>query len=277
MAALSKYQAWLNAGRPYFEGLAMLNELPGMYPLKRTLSRGPSTYNSAKLQHMLRAHFSKVKATAAKATGQALRDQLDEALERADQLQEERDELELDLQDAADGERAARRQAAGASLPPEPYSTSKLKALPFADLPTPLQRWRIETAERYTKRSLAHRHLREGIGDPRQRQATVRDIVELTDAINAYWKAERAYARTGAVPQAQPTEAQRIEALDPFAAQRELVNQVRPRRHRLKSKLLDKALDADTRRGLEMQLQDTERTKHLLEQRVRAYDRQRNT
>lgn len=242
---MSLYQQWLDKGKPYWEGLSLFHQVPGFSPLKKTLGRGPSPYNTAKLQHVLKVHFSRV---AAPAPEQGV---------RIRQNQEERQEL-------------ARRRT---QLPAEPYSTSAYQGLPFEDLPTPLQRWRIETAERHNEHRALHARLREGIQDPDERLRVCRSIVELTDHITEYWGAEKAFRKHGAVPEAPPTEAERIAALPVAQAERELVNQARPMVYRLQRRLKDKRYkDDDERRGLEMQLQDALRRRQLLVDHLRRYE-----
>ena len=64
----------------------------------------------------------------------------------------------------------------GAAPLPEhrPVGTSSLKAVPFGDLPTPLQRWRLETKEKHDQRSALHTRLVHGIADAKERNAVVR-------------------------------------------------------------------------------------------------------
>lgn len=239
------YQQWLDEGRPYWKGLSLLHQLPGMHPLKKTLGRGPSVYNSQKLQSVLRGHYASKPVPGSK---------------------------------AAPVPKPEPKVAATAELPPEPHSTSAYQGLPYHELPTPLQRWRIETTERHTKRRLLHARLRDE-GETislKERNAICRTITELTEHITEYWAAERAFHRTGAIPSAEPTEAERVAKQDPFRCQRELANQVRPRIYRLERRLREKRYaNEDQRVGLEMQLQDQQRLRALLMDRIRHYDETR--
>lgn len=244
---MTRYQQWLDEGADYWVGIALLNQVRGYATLKRTLSHGPSTYNTAKLRGLLQVHLKGLPATT---TGPRT--------PKGHTL-------------AAPGTTPPPAEA----ITPTPIGKSSLKAQPFGQLPTSLQQYRLETIERTRKRSALHTSLVHGIEEAAERLAVVRDIVELSDAIDAYWTAERQYVKTGAVPTVEPSDAEKVAAMDPFACHRTLTNQVRPRVHRLKQAIKRAAGDKEKLLRLNMELATAEQLKQLLMDRIRQYDQKR--
>lgn len=289
-APQNRYRKWVAAGKPYHKGLSLLNEISGFDVLKRNLKRGPSTYNTPKLDGVLRMHFDKP------TPGQAPPPKADR-LNGHTHRQRVSDpppaqELPPPADDAATDEGAADSAAPPPAdeggdgdddedpgSVPEAYTPKTWKARAFSELPEPLKKLRIATIKDIQRRSMLHAELATDPPDRKRRLLLCQEIVTITDRTNAHWAIEETWTTTGAMPHLDEDEEQRIASTDIFKLQRELANQVAPQLSRLTFKLKEdnrgtRKLSEEERTATEMRIGALQRTKALIKQRLLEYQQQ---
>jgi len=287
----NRYQQWVAGGKKYHKGLSLFNEVQGFSTLKKTLERGPSPYNNAKLDAALqRAFDAPAKAGAphqekahTKAQGKRMNGHTHRQEQRvSDPPPPPAKEADTGTDEGADGDSAGgdgdgeTPASAGDDDPrdePTEYTPRKWKAKPFSQLPEPLKKLRISIIADYRERSIKHAELVAHPPKKEHRELLCRAIVELTDRINAHWAMEETWTKGGGLPHLPEDEEQRIATADVFQLQRELANQVVHQLKRINSKL-KKDLDEEERTALEMRKGALEHTKALIKARLLTYQQQ---
>jgi len=278
----TRYQEWVSGGKKYHKGLSMFNEVQGFSTLKKTLERGPSPYNNAKLDAALQRAFdvSPAKAGAPhhdRINSQHLPPPPPPPVQKGKAQAAGKRAPAPAAAPAADG--GGTPASAGDDDPGDPrdepteYTPRKWKARPFSQLPEPLKKLRISIIADYRTRAVKHAELRAHPPKKEHRQLLCQEVVELTDRINAHWAIEEQWTKDGTLPHLPEDEEQRINTADVFQLQRELANQVSPQLTRVVAKLrLD--LEDDERTALEMRKGALEHTKALIKARLLTYQQQ---
>ena len=292
----NRYQQWVSGGKKYHKGLSLFNEVQGFSTLKKTLERGPSPYNNAKLDAALAKAFGEQAPAKAGAPHQKKRANTKAQGERVNGHTHRKEPRVSDppapaeagappLPDGGESDGAGGEGDGGAPASagaddeddprdePTEYTPRKWKARAFTELPEPLKKLRIANNLAYRQRAQKHAELRAHPPRKEDRQLLCRAIVELTDAINAHWAIEEAWTKDGTLPHLPEDEEARIAAADIFALQRERANQVAPQLTRLRAKL-KKDLEEDERTATEMRIGALERTRGLIDERLRLYNEQ---
>lgn len=222
----SVYQRWCDAGKPYWTGVSLFNEVTGFPTLKRNLNAKDSPNNRMKLDGMLAQYFSTVPAAPLK---------------------------EEELQSVHTTEKAAATKPhtgapasvvklrGGASVVidnaiskmgpeiPAPYSTSKFALPTFSELPDVLKKARLENTERRRQASMLHDQLAEGIDDPDLRSDVCAEIVQRMDMVMASYDAEREWKLHKVTPLKDEDIRVQYERLDLFELKTVLVDRLSPR------------------------------------------------
>jgi len=287
------YRQWVAGGKKYHKGLSLFNEVQGFTTLKKTLERGPSPYNNAKLDAALQRAFDQAPPKAAppprknantKAQGERINGHTHRQEPRVSDPPPPANDpppaTEAGQPTTDNGQPAADAGEGGDGSDdddprdePTEYTPRKWKAKPFSQLPEPLKRLRIANTLNYRTRAQKHAQLVAHPPKKEHRQLLCREIVELTDRINAHWAMEETWTKGGGLPHLPEDEEQRIATADVFQLQRELANQVSPQLTRVVAKLrLD--LEDDERTALEMRKGALEHTKALIKARLLAYQQQ---
>jgi len=238
----SKYQQWVDAGRPYWAGVSLANHVRGYPTLKKHFNAKESPWNKLKLDVFLRDHFSELPAE------------------------------ELQPQDVAQAQAATPRTAHAALPPPTPsvaaqapapkvvlrghfgnttvdagkvgnpgpkpqapWTESSLALPPFEALPEVLQRARVENVQRRRRAEELHDRLAEGIADAYQRQDAISELVMLMDTVMASYDAEREYMLHRVVPHVPDDEVATMRKMDLYTLHRTITNSLSPRVSRLRN------------------------------------------
>lgn len=296
----NRYQQWKAGGSKYHKGLSLFNEVKGFTTLKKTLGRGPSPYNTGKLDAALKKAFDvpaheapprKGQGERAKAKGE--RRETGRHAHAPAPTPEQLDNLERVAQDAStdDAATSSTQSTEGEGGKdgddgtgsgddeddprdePTEYTPRTWKARPFSELPEPLKQLRIGIIRDYRTRAAKHAELRAHPARKEDRQLLCRAIVEITDRINAHWAIEETWTKGEGLPHLPEDEEQRIANADVFQLQRELANQVNPQLTRINVKLRGD-LDEEERTAAEMRKGALEHTKALIKARLLAYQEQ---
>ncbi len=227
----TKYQEWVDAGRPYWVGVSLFNQLNVLPQLRMLLNKRENPFNVAKLDSELKARLSAMPGTPAQRRRKGATPATPPP--PPEQVAKDLGRLGPDM--------------------PKAYTDPKVKAPPYAALPAILQQGRIKAVETMRKRSALHdmlageyelitdmhgevvgrRWLREPLSGELAEQ-TCRQIVELSDAIAAHFDAELNWVQTGALPITPASLQEELGALTDAQLERRLTNQVRPRISRWK-------------------------------------------
>ncbi len=273
--AYTKYQEWVDAGRPYWPGVALFNQLNVLPALRGLFNKRESTYNREKLASELKKRLSQITGTPPEktATGPAVS-------KPATPDSRTPDSSDSRTPDSVDS-KASRLPPELSQLGPEfprAYTDAKLKAIPFATLPAVLQQGRIAAIAKYRQRSQLHdqlagewelvrdaegrpmgrRWLREPLqGDEAERVAQT--IVELSDAIATHFDAEVNWATTGALPVTPKSLLEELAELTDLQLERRLKNQVNHRIKRWKKATGERDGDELVQAQMELTLAEQER------------------
>jgi hypothetical protein len=259
----SKYQEWVEAGKPYWVGVSLFNQLNVLPQLRGLLNKRENPYNVKKLDSELKARLSRVPGTPADKRPKGATPATPK-VEPAP-LATRHSPLATPAEDATLGK-------LGPDVP-KAYTDPKLKAIPFATLPALLQKARIEAIAKVKQRTVLHDQLAgeftlvkdaqgQVIGRKWSRkplegtdaEQAARTIVELSDAISAHFDAETHWVETGALPETPMTLLEELAKLDDGQLERRLNNQSRPAVSRWKKKVKEadgeKLVEAQMRLGL---------------------------
>lgn len=232
--AYSKFQQWCDAGKPYWSGVGLANQVSGYPTLKKTLNTRESPYNRQKLEGFLREHMSMVPAAELKA--------------------EDLQKVEAD--EAVHTSRKAQPKAAPAVLSPTAkvvklkggkpviidnevsklgpnipaaWSESKLVLPEFNELPDVLKKGRIESTEHRRIASMLHSQLADGIEDPVLRSDVCAEIVQRMDLVSAHYDLERDWKLHDRVPDLPEDMRTKLEAMDLYELKELITNSLSPR------------------------------------------------
>jgi hypothetical protein len=236
----SKYDQWVEAGRPYWAGVSLANAVPGMPHLKRTLNARDTPYNRSKLDSFLRLHLGMVPA-------EPITPQEVQEVQQQEQ-QAPPAKVRRSTKGAAKGTAPAVPVDNKVSklTPSEPpvLSDSSLKLPTFADLPEVLQRARIENIQRRREARMLHERLCDGIADDNERAQVCARIVELMDCVWASYDVERQWMLHGTLPAMPEDIADELRAMDLYRLKTYIVNQAAPRVSRWKAQVKLRTGDA---------------------------------
>lgn len=241
--AYSKYQQWCDAGKPYWSGVALANNVTGFATLKRTLNTRESPYNGQKLDLFLREHMALVPAEKLQAeqaaaiaadevaTGTAKKKGRTGATTVAPPPTAAKPSVQLRTGATVVIDNAV--SALGPNVPAA-WSESKLVLPDFFELPDVLKKGRLESTERRRIASQLHDQLCEGIADQFLRRDVCGEIVQRMDAVSAHYDLERDWKLNGHAPNLPEDTRAKLEALDLYALKELITNRLAPRVSRWK-------------------------------------------
>jgi hypothetical protein len=233
--AYSKYQQWVDAGRPYWTGVALANAVTGYPTLKRTLNAKETPYNRSKLDGFLAEHLRLIPADKLKPE--------DRQAVAASETTQQQPKPVAEARAQANAAPAARTvklrggtavvidnpvAQLGPDIPPA-WSESNMALPPFHQLPEVLKRARIENNQKRKRATELHSQLADGIADDGVRRDVVQEIVELMDEVTASYDVEREYVLNGTTPELAEDMREQYERLDLFELHEVITNKLAPR------------------------------------------------
>lgn len=279
----NRYQQWVAGGKKYHKGCSLFNEVKGFTTLKKTLAKGPSFYNTPKLDAALKRAFDMAPEAAPQPKAKRMNGHTPPPQQIPPAPPAPPADTTTDTDAGADGQPATDNGQPAAEEgddddddprdEPTEYTPRTWKARPFSELPEPLKKLRIGIIADYRTRAAKHAELRAHPVRKEDRLLLCRAIVEITDRINAHWAMEKTWTEGGGLPHLPEDEEQRIANADVFQLQRELANQVNPQLTRINVKLRGD-LDEEERTAAEMRKGALEHTKALIKARLLAYQEQ---
>jgi hypothetical protein len=281
-ATYSKYQQWVDAGRPYWAGVALANHVRGFPTLKKHFNAKESPWNRLKLDVFLRDHFSTLPAEALQPQDVA---QAKAATPRPPHTILPPATPDVPAPTAAPTKTVLRGHFGASTIdagkvgspgpkPAPPWTESSLALPPFEELPEVLQRARVENVQRRRRAEELHERLAEGIADAYQRQDTISELVMLMDTVMASYDAERDYMLHRVVPHVPDDEATTLRRMDLYTLQRTIANSLSPRVSRLRNQT--RLRDGDALVETRLQLAHAETlvalARTILQEKRRAHD-----
>jgi hypothetical protein len=229
--AYSKYQQWVDAGRPYWTGVSLANQFTDLPHLRGQLTKGDTPYNRSKLDVYLRDRLALVAAPSPPAPlpGRGEENIAAVAEVLTDGAARSAGDIARFNSIATDQPEMVAEVGPAASDPILPLGGSALKLPDYKDLPPALQHARLENVKKRRRAAELHRLLREDPDAEESVQADrVAELVELMDSVMASYDVEREYLLSGTVPLAEEDLVQQYEKMPLFELVDMITNSLRP-------------------------------------------------